>query len=45
MKGFSTEASALQADGRTLWRQRRFRDFSAQDWSGRVRPAALTKPA
>lgn len=36
MVGFSTEASALQADGRTLWRQRRFRDFSAQDWSGRV---------
>jgi iron complex outermembrane receptor protein len=36
MKGYSTEASALQADGRTLWRQRRFRDFSAQDWSGRV---------
>lgn len=36
MKGFSTEASELQADGRTLWRQRRFRDFSAQDWSGRI---------
>jgi iron complex outermembrane receptor protein len=36
MNGYSTEASALQADGRTLWRQRRFRDFSAQDWSGRV---------
>lgn len=36
MMGFSTEASALQADGRTLWRQRRYRDFSAQDWSGRV---------
>jgi iron complex outermembrane receptor protein len=36
MVGFSTEASALQSDGRTLWRQRRFRDFSAQDWSGRV---------
>jgi iron complex outermembrane receptor protein len=36
MKGYSTEASALQADGRTLWRQRRYRDFSAQDWSGRV---------
>jgi len=36
MMGFSTEASALQADGRTLWRQRRYRDFSAQDWSGRL---------
>nr|WP_315400829.1 TonB-dependent siderophore receptor [uncultured Duganella sp.] len=36
MKGFSTEASSLRPDGRTLWRQRRFRDFSAQDWSGRV---------
>ncbi|MET0267696.1 MAG: TonB-dependent siderophore receptor [Duganella sp.] len=36
MKGFSSDAGALQADGRTLWRQRRFRDFSAQDWSGRV---------
>lgn len=36
MVGFSTEASALQADGRSLWRQRRYRDFSAQDWSGRV---------
>ncbi|RFP09204.1 MULTISPECIES: TonB-dependent siderophore receptor [unclassified Duganella] len=34
--GYSTEASALQGDGRTLWRQRRFRDFSAQDWSGRA---------
>ncbi|MYM35831.1 TonB-dependent siderophore receptor [Duganella sp. FT94W] len=36
MVGFSTEASTLQADGRTLWRQRRYRDFSAQDWSGRL---------
>jgi iron complex outermembrane receptor protein len=36
MGGYSTEASALQADGRTLWRQRRFRDFSARDWSGRI---------
>lgn len=36
MGGYSTEASALQSDGRTLWRQRRFRDFAAQDWSGRV---------
>jgi len=35
MKGFSTEASALQADGRTLRRQRRHRDFSAIDVSGR----------
>ncbi|KQQ40300.1 hypothetical protein ASF61_05880 [Duganella sp. Leaf126] len=34
--GFSSEASALQADGRTLRRQRRYRDFSGQDWSGRL---------
>jgi iron complex outermembrane receptor protein len=36
MTGFSSDAGALQADGRTLWRQRRFRDFQGQDWSGRV---------
>ena len=34
--GFSTEAASIQADLRTLWRQRRFRDFSAEDLSGRV---------
>ena len=31
LKGFSTEASALQADGRTLRRQRRYRDFQSDD--------------
>ncbi|MET0320239.1 MAG: TonB-dependent siderophore receptor [Duganella sp.] len=36
MHGYSSDAGALQADGRTLWRQRRYRDFSGQDWSGRV---------
>ncbi|MFC0170504.1 TonB-dependent siderophore receptor [Pseudoduganella danionis] len=34
--GYSTEASSLLADGRTLRRQRRLRDFSATDRSGRV---------
>lgn len=34
--GFSTEANNLLADGRTLRRQRRHRDFSATDQSGRV---------
>lgn len=36
MKGFSTEASNLLADGVTLRRQRRDRDFSATDLSGRL---------
>lgn len=31
LRGFSTEPSALQADGRTLWRQRRFRDYASDD--------------
>lgn len=35
LRGFSSEASALQADGRTLRRQRRLRDYSATDMSGR----------
>ena len=34
--GFSTEANNLLADGRTLRRQRRHRDFSATDTSGRI---------
>jgi iron complex outermembrane receptor protein len=36
LTGFSTEANNLLADGRTLRRQRRWRDFSATDRSGRV---------
>ena len=36
MKGYSSDAASLQQDGRTLWRQRRYRDFSGQDWSGRL---------
>lgn len=36
LKGFSTEANKLLADGRTLNRQRRHRDFSATDVSARV---------
>ena len=31
MQGFSTEPTQLQADGRTLWRQRRHRDYSSDD--------------
>lgn len=31
LEGFSTEATALQADGRTLTRQRRFRDYQSDD--------------
>jgi iron complex outermembrane receptor protein len=36
LKGASTEAGALLADGRTLRRQHRSRDYSATDVSGRV---------
>ena len=36
LKGTSTEASALQADGRTVRRQHRNRDYTAIDVSGRV---------
>lgn len=36
LKGYSTEANNLLADGRTLRRQRRYRDFSATDVSARV---------
>lgn len=36
LRGYSTEASKLLADGRTLQRQRRHRDFSATDVSARV---------
>lgn len=36
LKGSSTEAGALQADGRTLRRQHRNRDYSAIDVSGRL---------
>ncbi|RSZ56696.1 TonB-dependent siderophore receptor [Massilia atriviolacea] len=36
LAGFSTEANNLLADGRTLRRQRRHRDFSATDTSGRI---------
>jgi iron complex outermembrane receptor protein len=36
MKGISTEAVNLLADGATLRRQRRDRDFSATDLSGRI---------
>jgi iron complex outermembrane receptor protein len=31
LKGFSTEAHRLQADQRSLWRQRRFRDYASED--------------
>lgn len=36
LSGFSSEANDLQADGRTLRRQRRHRDFSATDVSARA---------
>lgn len=36
LEGTASEATALQADGRTLWRLRRHRDFSATDKSGRI---------
>jgi iron complex outermembrane receptor protein len=31
LRGFSTEPSAVQADDRTLWRQRRYRHYASQD--------------
>ncbi|NYF20870.1 iron complex outermembrane receptor protein [Xanthomonas sp. JAI131] len=31
LRGYSTEPSAVQADARTLWRQRRWRDFASRD--------------
>ncbi len=34
--GFSTETASLRSDLRTVWRQRRFRDFDGQDTSGRL---------
>ena len=36
LAGYSTEANNLLADGRTLRRQRRWRDFSATDRSARI---------
>ena len=36
LQGYSTEANKLLADGRSLNRQRRYRDFSATDVSARV---------
>ena len=47
MKGFSTEATSLRPDNRTLWRQRRFRDYASDDMSvqaeltGRVRSGTM----
>jgi len=47
MNGFSTEATALQADGRTLRRQRRHRDYASDDvalqaeLSGQLRTGAV----
>lgn len=31
LRGFSTEPGSVQADARTLWRQRRWRDFGSDD--------------
>jgi iron complex outermembrane receptor protein len=47
LEGISTEPSALQPDNRTLWRQRRDRDYSSDDLSlqgelqGRLRAAGI----
>jgi iron complex outermembrane receptor protein len=46
LQGNSSEAANLLADGHTLRRQRRFRDFSGTDSSGRFEvPIASTTPA
>ena len=45
IEGVSTEARFLQPDGRTLVRQRRTRDFSASDLSGRVELLGKLKTA
>ena len=36
LKGFSSDQSRLQPDNRTLWRQRRSRDFEVDDLSARL---------
>lgn len=36
LKGFSSDQSRLQPDGRSLWRQRRSRDFLVDDLSARL---------
>lgn len=47
LKGISTEPSSLRADNRTLWRQRRDRDYRSDDLSlqaelqGRVKAAGI----
>ena len=47
MQGFSTEPTSLQADNRTLWRQRRYRDYASDDislqaeLSGKLRSGAV----
>lgn len=36
LTGYSSDHTSLRGDGRTLWRQRRLRDFAVDDWSARV---------
>lgn len=36
LKGVSTEPSSVRPDGRTLWRQRRERDYSSDDLAGQI---------
>lgn len=36
LEGFSTEPSSLRPDNRTLWRQRRYRDYETQDLLGQA---------
>ena len=48
LQGYSTEPTSLQADGRTLWRQRRYRDYASDDLAlqaelqGKLRTGDLT---
>jgi iron complex outermembrane receptor protein len=45
LEGYSTEASRLLADGRTLQRERRFRDYAWDDLSCRPAWSAASPPA
>ncbi len=36
LQGYSSDHTSLRADGRTLWRQRRLRDYSVDDLSARA---------
>ena len=36
LRGFSSDHTSLRGDGRTLWRQRRYRDYAVDDLSARA---------